>query len=94
MCDLLSHSFILFTTPTVVKINHSGIFLFLDRDAKLPPQARKVAIKDLQRLKRMGPFSPEHGVIRSWLELMVDLPWARASQETLDIHKARKVCVA
>lgn len=61
------------------------------REAKLPPQAKKVAVKDLQRLKRMGPFSPEHGVIRSWLELISELPWARASQETLDIHKARKV---
>ncbi|XP_034257095.1 lon protease homolog 2, peroxisomal-like isoform X1 [Thrips palmi] len=60
------------------------------KEAKLPPQAKKVAVKDLQRLKRMGPFSPEHGVIRSWLELISELPWARASQETLDIHKARK----
>lgn len=60
------------------------------KEAKLPPQARKIAVKDLQRLKRMGPYSPEHGVIRSWLELIADLPWARASQETLDIHKARK----
>lgn len=61
------------------------------REAKLPQHAHKIVIKDLQRLKRMGPHSPEHGVIRSWLELIVDLPWARASQETLDIHKARKV---
>ncbi|XP_026287713.1 lon protease homolog 2, peroxisomal isoform X1 [Frankliniella occidentalis] len=60
------------------------------KEAKLPQHARKIVIKDLQRLKRMGPFSPEHGVIRSWLELIADLPWAKASQETLDIHKARK----
>lgn len=60
------------------------------KEAKLPQHARKIALKDLQRLKRMGPFSPEHGVIRGWLELIADLPWARASQETLDIHKARK----
>ncbi|KAK3914653.1 Lon protease-like protein 2, peroxisomal [Frankliniella fusca] len=60
------------------------------KEAKLPQHARKIVMKDLQRLKRMGPLSPEHGVIRSWLELIADLPWAKASQETLDIHKARK----
>ncbi|KAG8221987.1 hypothetical protein J437_LFUL003367, partial [Ladona fulva] len=60
------------------------------RNAGLPPQARKVAFKELQRLKRLSPFSPEDGIIRSYIELMAELPWSRSSQETIDIQKARK----
>lgn len=58
--------------------------------ARLPLQARKVAFKDLQRLRRLNPQSPEHGMLRSYIELMSELPWSRSSSETLDIHKARK----
>lgn len=60
------------------------------RKAGLPPHARKVAFKELQRLKRISPFSPEDGIIRSYIELMAELPWSRSSKETIDIQKARK----
>lgn len=60
------------------------------RAAKLPPHARKVAMKELQRLKKLPPISPESGIIRTYVELMADLPWSKSSAETLDINKARQ----
>ncbi|XP_075226367.1 lon protease homolog 2, peroxisomal-like [Lycorma delicatula] len=60
------------------------------RKAKLPSYAQKVATKELKRLKSLGPFSPEHGVVRNYVELMAELPWDVTSPETIDIHKARK----
>ncbi|KAJ4428722.1 hypothetical protein ANN_25715 [Periplaneta americana] len=58
--------------------------------AKLPPHAHKVAMKELQRLKKLAPISPESGIIRTYVELMADLPWSKSSLETLDINKARQ----
>jgi ATP-dependent Lon protease len=63
----------------------------LSRAAKLPPHAYKVAIKELQRLKKLAPISPESGIIRTYIELMAELPWSKSSPETLDIYKARQV---
>lgn len=48
-------------------------------------------MRDLVRLKKMGPFSPETSMLRNYIEFVVELPWNVASSETLDIPKARKV---
>uniref|UniRef100_A0A1B6E326 Lon protease homolog n=1 Tax=Clastoptera arizonana TaxID=38151 RepID=A0A1B6E326_9HEMI len=58
--------------------------------AKMPEYALKVAMKELKRLMNIGSFNPETAVIRNYLELMVELPWAVSSNETIDIRKARK----
>lgn len=58
--------------------------------AEMPDQARKVAMKELQRLKKMPAHMPEHAMTRSYLELMTDLPWAKSSREKLDLNKSRK----
>ncbi|PNF19295.1 Lon protease-like protein 2, peroxisomal [Cryptotermes secundus] len=60
------------------------------RAAKLPPHASKVAMKELQRLKKLASMSPESGIIRTYVELMAELPWSKSSPETLDINKARQ----
>ncbi|GFG29005.1 hypothetical protein Cfor_10552 [Coptotermes formosanus] len=60
------------------------------RAAKLPPHASKVAVKELQRLKKLAPMSPESGIIRAYVELLAELPWSKSSPETLDIKKARQ----
>lgn len=60
------------------------------RKAKLPPYAQKVAMKELKKLKNLGLYSPEHGIIRNYVELLADLPWEVTSNETIDIHKSRK----
>lgn len=60
-------------------------------DAKMPEDAEKVALKQLDRLKQMQPSSAEYTVTRSYLEWMVDLPWAVTTEDQLDIPVVRDV---
>ena len=62
----------------------------LDR-ANLPAEARREAERELVRLERTPVASPEHGMIRTYLEWMVNLPWNRVTGETIDVDRARKV---
>ncbi|CAN0083377.1 unnamed protein product, partial [Ectocarpus sp. 4 AP-2014] len=57
--------------------------------AGLPPEASKVAKRDLSRLKRMQTSQPEYTVIRTYLETVSELPWNRMSEETYDIYRAQ-----
>ena len=60
-------------------------------EAKLPPEARKAADKELQRLKATPPASPEHGVIRTYLDVIAELPWNKGTEDHLDILAAEKI---
>jgi len=60
-------------------------------DAKLPEEARKAAGKELERLKAVPSASPEHGVIRTYLDVMAELPWNRGTDDHLDILAAQKI---
>lgn len=59
------------------------------RAAEMPEHARRVAMKELQRLKKMPSHMPEHAMTRSYLELMTDLPWNRLSPEVVDLQKSK-----
>ena len=59
-------------------------------EAELPEAARKEAERELARLERQ-PDGAEAGMIRTYLEWMVSLPWNTRSQETLDVAEARAV---
>jgi ATP-dependent Lon protease len=59
--------------------------------AKLPEHARKAADRELSRLEKLPPAAAEHGVIRTYLEWLVELPWAAESEDNLDIAHAREV---
>jgi ATP-dependent Lon protease len=59
--------------------------------AKLPEQARKAADRELGRLAKLPPAAAEHGVIRTYLEWLVELPWSVKTEDNLDIRHARKV---
>ncbi|RWS09162.1 Lon protease-like protein: peroxisomal [Dinothrombium tinctorium] len=58
--------------------------------ADMPEHARKVAMKELQRFKKMPTHMPEHSMTRSYLELMTDLPWSKVSPETIDLSKSKR----
>jgi ATP-dependent Lon protease len=60
-------------------------------EAGLPEEARREAERELARLATIPVASPEHGLIRTYLEWMVSLPWKRLSGGTIDIARARKV---
>jgi ATP-dependent Lon protease len=59
--------------------------------AKMPEEAEKQATRELERLAQMPAAAAEHGVIRSYLEWMVELPWSRASEDRLEIAEARRI---
>lgn len=47
--------------------------------------------KELNRMSKMAPNSPEAGVIRTYLEWVLDLPWNEASRDEIDLARAEKV---
>jgi len=57
--------------------------------ANLPEEARLSADRELQRLRQMQPSQPEHSVLRTYLELMAELPWDKSTNDNLDIENAR-----
>ncbi|MBS2038868.1 endopeptidase La [bacterium] len=57
----------------------------------LPGQARQEALRQLHQLEKMQPASSEYAVGRSYLELLVDLPWNVFTQDVLDLPAARLV---
>jgi ATP-dependent Lon protease len=59
--------------------------------AALPEEAKLVALKELDRLNQMPPMAPEVGIIRTYIDWIVDLPWANSSPDNLDVKNAAKV---
>ncbi len=59
--------------------------------AELPEHARKAVDRELGRLEKLPPAAAEHGVIRTYLEWLVELPWSKETKDNLDIAHARKV---
>ncbi len=57
----------------------------------LPEEVFQKCDKELRRLARMQPISPESAVLRTYLEWIVDLPWTERTQEIRDIEHARKI---
>jgi ATP-dependent Lon protease len=59
--------------------------------AGMPEEAHEQAVREIDRLVQMPTAAAEHGVIRNYLEWMVDLPWAKASEDRLDTDEARRI---
>jgi ATP-dependent Lon protease len=59
--------------------------------AELPEYALKAAERELSRLEKLPPAAAEHGVIRTYLEWLTELPWAKETTDNLDLGHARKV---
>jgi ATP-dependent Lon protease len=54
----------------------------------LPDEVKKIANKELSRLKEGPSFSPEMGIIRNYLDWIIDLPWTEQTEDNLDINHA------
>ncbi len=61
------------------------------KKAGLPEEARKTAEKELARLSQLPPMAPEAGIIRTYIEWIVDLPWSKFSKDKLDVHRAAEI---
>ncbi len=60
-------------------------------EAGLPDEARREAQRELDRLTNVPPASPEHGIIRTYLDWMASLPWNTLTGGEIDVPKARKI---
>jgi len=59
--------------------------------ANLPDEPKLVALKELDRLNQMPPMAPEIGIIRTYIDWIVELPWINSSPDNLDVRNAAKV---
>ncbi len=60
-------------------------------EAKMPEKVMKEAEKQLKRLEKMHPDSAESGTVRTYLDWLVEIPWAKTTKDKLDIKQAQKV---
>ena len=59
--------------------------------AKMPEDAEKVAMKELDRLSRIPTQSPEYNVSRTYIEWLSDLPWSESTDDRIDLKEAKKI---
>jgi ATP-dependent Lon protease len=59
--------------------------------ADLPEDVRKEAEREFARLEKIPSAQPEHNVIRTWMEYVLELPWNKRSDDNLEIARARQV---
>src|SRR5213078_2371861 len=59
--------------------------------AKMPKEVEDQARKELRRLERMPEAAAEYGMVRTWLDWLIELPWALPEEKPIDIAEARRV---
>jgi ATP-dependent Lon protease len=59
--------------------------------SKLPKAVEEEFERQLKKLERMHPDAAETATVRNWLDIMVALPWSKASKENLDLKKAQQI---
>jgi len=57
----------------------------------LPEEARKAVDRELARLEKLPTAAAEYGVIRTYVEWILSLPWDKATEDNLDLVRARKI---
>jgi ATP-dependent Lon protease len=60
-------------------------------EAKLPEEADRQARRELDRLAKLPPAAAEYGVIRTYLEWILSVPWHETTEDNLDLQHARQV---
>lgn len=58
---------------------------------KLPQEAQEKVLKEMKRLRTLHPASAETGVIRNYIEWILDLPWSKKTRDRKDLSYARQV---
>jgi ATP-dependent Lon protease len=61
------------------------------KKAKMPEEVEERALKELDRLERMPPASPEVTVVRTYLDWLLAMPWSVRSKEKLDVVAAERI---
>jgi ATP-dependent Lon protease len=60
-------------------------------EKNLPEEAKKRALKEVERLEKMSGGSPEATVVRTYLEVILDLPWTEKDEEFLEVSHTSKI---
>jgi ATP-dependent Lon protease len=60
-------------------------------EAQLPEEVRKEAERELSRMEKLPQASPDYHVIRTYLEMILELPWSKSTEDNLDLAHARQV---
>lgn len=60
-------------------------------EAELPEEIKKEAERELVRLERIPTASPEHQMTRTYVELVVELPWTKKTEDRLDLSRTREI---
>ena len=61
------------------------------QEAKMPPEVEKEALKELTRFERIPEMAPEHSLLRTYFDWLIDLPWSISTKEEIDLPKARQI---
>ncbi len=59
--------------------------------AKLPEEAKATVLKEIERLVQMPPMAPEVGIVRTYIEWIIELPWSVSTEDNLDVRHAAQV---
>jgi len=60
-------------------------------EAELPEDVHKAATRELSRLEKLPPAAAEYGVIRTYLDWILSLPWSTTTEDNLDLERARVI---
>src|SRR4030095_3747465 len=60
-------------------------------EAGMSEKVRAHVEREIDRLERTSEQSPEHGCILTWLDAMIELPWSKRSEDSLDVAEARRI---
>ena len=60
-------------------------------EIEMPDEIREKSLHELDRLAALPPLSPETGIIRTYLDWLLDLPWKEATEDNLDIRRAESI---
>ena len=60
-------------------------------EKKMPEEAKEVALREIDKLARLHPASPEYSVSRNYIDWLLALPWSEETEDILDIERAKKI---
>lgn len=72
-------------------LNEADIFRKKIKKLKIDKQDKEVLLKNVDRLEMIPEMSPDYGVITSYLDFVIALPWNKVSKDNLDIDHAKKI---